>query len=929
MIDKIIHLLESLKKTTLEWFLGGTYLVVPFTRFLLSLVLFLLTVLRVRNIWWWTILLLIILGGIIVWWLYKLFSRFNRHIPSIVHIFVLPIVVGYLFLNTYVISSKDLIEYLVQDVTGLGDSTYLSIWLLIIGWLLFLYPLLTLFYRIKNTSFESRLQSRIHSRALWFQIVSIMVIGFTFFISILGEGIEWGRGVLLLFPTFLITLYYHLRARAISKSWHGPVWLGCILCGVILLPNLSSIYTQKQYNDFSTTVANQWHNAQSHEGLDYKALSRVYLDIFNKNNNADTKEFQKVFDTTPELFYGDKLNESRQRWNIRSNATNASNVWEKANVILKLAEIESKILTSWEELPLVESTYSFHLTNTVNTNEEVVIYFEAPSIYSVISDLTLWLNGEMKGQIAPRGAAKKVYADALRTNKDPALLEKLWLNTYSLRVFPIPWKNTDAQWRQLVTVKLLSPIVEDQVSISYAPKFQFINLKYDKESRMLSKVFNNKNLIQEDSVKGGDIEEYFEETHELSADSLNISQNTKDLFDYCIPKDLVSTVGGYPRLISLANYYNINYDIENTAIFFDNSLSVKRNNVQTFYDEIFSSIKNYDWTLQDVDLYSFNHMVEKIAEVEDISYRGHSDTDSVLDYIEKNKITNHRIVIVTDDDTYNFSTQEQTWRNLELLLSNQISVYKIWEWIKTFKSDFNNLLAASRGDISQIDSKEDISEIVRKTLDPTFLTFDVIEECESESVDNSSIHKVMAWYVWSLLLWLVDDDNAWKFVAEMQTKLAKKYSIANQFNAYIALETDRQQRDLDRYAQWSDAYKSDYDNFESKKSLWSERNTWGRFSNNFNNRFAGVLEDSVSAWETEDFAFVWDFAVWNRLEKSLDISWASAENIQVIWSGLAQNDWFSFIDLIRWLISWTLGLFVSLIQWIFSVRILKRWMFGE
>jgi hypothetical protein len=60
---------------------------------------------------------------------------------------------------------------------------------------------------------------------------------------------------------------------------------------------------------------------------------------------------------------------------------------------LRLAEIDNQIITDDR---VMETTYTFHMTNETDTNQEVVIYFEAPSSLSVVSDLKLGLNGELQ-----------------------------------------------------------------------------------------------------------------------------------------------------------------------------------------------------------------------------------------------------------------------------------------------------------------------------------------------------------------------------------------------------------------------------------------------------------------------------------------------------------------------------------------------------
>ncbi len=89
----------------------------------------------------------------------------------------------------------------------------------------------------------------------------------------------------------------------------------------------------------------------------------------------------------------------------------------------------------------MRTKYTFDFQNTTHENQEVVIFFQTPSTWSVVSELKLGLDLQLIGQVAPRGAAKRVYEESLRRNIDPALIEKVGLNSYSLRVFPIPGKT--------------------------------------------------------------------------------------------------------------------------------------------------------------------------------------------------------------------------------------------------------------------------------------------------------------------------------------------------------------------------------------------------------------------------------------------------------------------------------------------------------
>ena len=73
--------------------------------------------------------------------------------------------------------------------------------------------------------------------------------------------------------------------------------------------------------------------------------------------------------------------------------------------------------------------------------------------------------------------------------------------------------------------------------------------------------------------------------------------------------------------------------------------------------------------------------------------------DAVLSFIEKNNIQNSRIILITDDDSFNFTVTENTNRNLEQLISNQFNVIKIGDDIKKYKSDIISILGATQGNI--------------------------------------------------------------------------------------------------------------------------------------------------------------------------------------------------------------------------------------
>lgn len=666
---------------------------------------------------------------------------------------------------------------------------------------------------------------------------------------------EWIMYLILLF--IFLTFWVYTLHVYYDNIWHKRLNIHraiLVFLAVYCLwftTTIRDYYYDYQVSKAIQIISTEWNNYKSHKNAQVLFLDDAILSQIKRWKYIDEEIFSKIFDDTISGYYGEKVADYTR--DSRSFATDSSKTGDKADVVLQLAEITNKVYESkWvDKIPLLETTYKFHFTNETNTNQEVKLYFETPNKYSVVTGLRLWMDLELQWQVSPRGAALKVYEDSLIKNIDPALVEKVWLNTYSLRVFPIPSKTWTTGWRQLVEVKILSPI--DKWDILYSPNFSLVNLKINKDSRLQSKIYNNNELIKEDVVKSNDIEKYLSTDHTLKNTELKID-SSKSLSDTCISPFIQSAF--YMDYHALYNQKNIWNKIN---IFFDNSNSTNKNNINGLYKNIYDSIKNHDGKLNDIDLYSYNFDVTKLTWVEDINYWWYNDIDRVLDYIVNNNIKNEKIIIVTDDDNFNLTTSENTNRNVASLISNNISVIKIWKKVKTFKSDFNTIISATNGNIYNLDWKQNINDVVSKILvkntdairfkdctppivhsapmmrgvnaynpalnnqfrwfswtiyfDETWAIYDNQNQYPyDENLVDKDVEKIQAWILGNLILWYIVNQQRWYEIANIQTTLAIKYSIVNQFNSLIALETTDQQNDLKNYENSSDKYDTNYDN---------------------------------------------------------------------------------------------------------------------
>lgn len=102
------------------------------------------------------------------------------------------------------------------------------------------------------------------------------------------------------------------------------------------------------------------------------------------------------------------------------------------------------------------------------------------------------------------------------------------------------------------------------------------------------------------------------------------------------------------------------------------------------------------------------------------------------------RIMNQRIILVTDDESFNFTTTEDKTRDYNSLMTNQISVIKIGSKIKSYKPEINNILSATDGDIYQIHSKDDINVVIGKIYGTSKRESFSAKVCSGEIYDENS-----------------------------------------------------------------------------------------------------------------------------------------------------------------------------------------------
>lgn len=705
--------------------------------------------------------------------------------------------------------------------------------------------------------------------------------------------------VILDFPIYTSNLYYD-NIWTTKRNFYKAMITFLFVYSLWFVPILIDEFYSHQISKANKIINTEWNNYEAYKKAHVLFLERAFLSKIKNWETVDQELFSKLYDNTISWYYWEKVADYIK--DRSTFATDSSKIWDKANVVMSLAEIDSKVkqYVWYEDLTIMETTYRFHFTNQTDINQEVKINFETPNKYSVVSWLKLWMDLEYEWQIAPRWAARQVYENSLRRNTDPVLIEKVWLNTYTLRVFPVPSKTGDTQWRQLVEVKILTPLTNE--NFTYSPKFTVTNLKYDKNSRFQSKIYLEDQLVKEDIQKDQEIEKYVSEFHQTTLKELGIELKNWNNSLCNIESYINITNNIQPHPVKLSN---------KISLFVDNSLSVEKSKSNNLYQDIYKWIKNFDWKLQDIDLFSYNFDVNKITEIDDINYWWYSDIDRVIDYIINNNITGQRIIILTDSDNFNFSTKENTFRNLRTLVTNEISVIKIWKWIKTYKSDFNIILSATNWNIYDINDKTEISNVVSKILNKKWddlnkfceVTTNIQDEINTEKYDETwavipqnndsekqnmaytEVEKIKSWYASNRLLQTITDPYTLNQIENKLNIEARKNWIVNQFNSLIAIVTDQQQRELDSYSLSENAYDTTYDNNSWKNSwgsmFWESRRV--RVTN------SAMVDDfdrwAIRSWwidyKSSRMNSMWDLSVDTNSSIGFSMSWRT--NISLLW----------------------------------------------
>ncbi|MFA6159779.1 MAG: VIT domain-containing protein [Parcubacteria group bacterium] len=714
--------------------------------------------------------------------------------------------------------------------------------------LLALYPILEFmdsfkFFDSKNLFQKIFSFSKKYNAGLVIIIPIILVISGFFSIVMNYKYIDFQEILMMLlffiipfifFAIIFSVLYSILTAeeRSMKKILISGL-LGCIISFIVpLIIWGTDSFLDRQISQAGKILLEEGENQSGFkkvQGINFleKAFISQYKGEGARYSRAKKDLFSKIFDDTLENSIQTKINPEEFR-NFRTNKTSALAKNEDASVLLNYAEYNSFF---YSKINTLETTIIYEFQNTKNNNQEVIFNIRLPKAESIVSDLKLGLNLEKQGTVAPRGAAEKVYQESMRRNIDPALISQVGPNTYRLRVYPVSSKtDKQTQGRQKVQITYLTPL-DSFDKIIIAPAIETLNLSITENTKAVVRAQRDGVLISEEQINK-DQEQFFSSSKELN-EKLVVKDEK-----FCLALNDLENLMSVPyfaqqgeQLINADDVLNKrkdyftqnlparNSELTENIVFFDISKSAgNQKDTRNIYKEINKIFKDQRIPFQ-VKLFNFA-IYPTTDDFDNLEFWGYTDTGKVIEYLSANKISGKRILIVTDDTNFEFNTKENKNIDYQALNSNLISVLQVGKKIRAQKDVLTKTVLASGGVFEIIDSASDVSKKKDIILDRNRFSIN-LDNCVfigEDLAERKILEKIQAGQVDDLLLANIKNEQNWMQIAQTSAKIAQRYQVINLFSSFIALETQQQKMNLDKYSKENERYDVEYENFDSNSN---------------------------------------------------------------------------------------------------------------
>lgn len=517
-----------------------------------------------------------------------------------------------------------------------------------------------------------------------------------------------------------------------------------------------------------------------------------YPGSFYDDQQTAAKIYEQLFDASLAEETRDQLYAYTRRSLMGQGFRNPDTFSPHQNVLLRNVETQTSVN---QDLGLYIQATTYTFQNSTDQQQEAVLEFNLPSTTAVVTDLHLGPGLELPSQVAPRGAALAVYQQSLRRNIDPALLEQVGPRTYRLRVFPIP-QATDksSPGTQKVQIEFTADLHTHPQIPEVMPITPIRNLK-----------LNNQTLITS-TIRNRDIEL---KTQTFPHQQLvNVQPPIYTLEYFQTPTLSFETTP--------SNFVNLQSQPapqpHQLAIYFDNSYSANHNQVHKQYQQILSYFQDQNIT---VIPYTFNFQIQRLESLDDLEFWGYTDTTALTQHLADTSDTYN--LIITDDSTFEHKRDAQAVINLSSFSNRQLMLIQLSDHPISLKTDLTNAILASQGHTHQIADSSQLTLVLADVFTKpqiNFLHGNATGARPFEPQWEEAFEDLWAAYQSRELLSQIRDEPSSQQVMTAQTAIAARAHIINSFNSLIALETDAQQRQLERLSQQDNKYRRDHQSAE-------------------------------------------------------------------------------------------------------------------
>lgn len=512
-----------------------------------------------------------------------------------------------------------------------------------------------------------------------------------------------------------------------------------------------------------------------------------------------------------------------------------------------------KVLITDQTVSIQEGKHSATITlseryeNQTFEQQEIYYYFQLPEEATITG---IWLSDEQDKpqkyayQVAPRGAAQKLYVQERERRVDPALLEQVGPQQYRLRIFPIPAKTRKSK-RFQVNAKPMFMQMSYQI-----PLYQQLNQQYWRLPKLLEKrnVFWNKRteLTINQQVQTGlrDNKEMWLPEHWPAKSATPVNDQNSQISSYLqLAEQQWLKVSFSPRanipesseqLLSWAKQASP----QKLAVLIDISYSI-----HAVKDELYQNLTQLDLLDQnssqgsdsnsgfEIDFYQISEQIQPIDSISQWMQQkpllyGHNTTLKQFGqwqefYKEANRSKYNALILLTDQGNYESKEKQSIALNQQLPLwilhLGKIPAYAYADPLLDYIYQSGGGVSHQIGDVlTRLDWKQkQLQEETARISEHYIWQYQMVDQLIDPPSQSIIPEAILAhqWISADFNRRSAKNPNSLGHLDRMH-QLAIKQSLVSPFSSMIVLVEQRQKDELEKMSKQADRFNRDIDSGE-------------------------------------------------------------------------------------------------------------------